>query len=64
MPTIRSGQVATNEVLANSLPIDMETRVFQYDPPGAPGMKIFTNRIPSKPARSTTVRCMEGEGLP
>lgn len=64
MPTIRSGQVATNEVLANSLPIDMETRVFQYDPPGAPGMKIFTNRIPSKPARSTTVRWMEDEPIP
>ena len=64
MPTIRSGQVATSEVLANSLVMDMDTRVFQYDPPGAPGMKIFTNRIGSKPAKQTTVRWMEDEPVP
>lgn len=64
MPTIRSGQVATNEVLANSLPIDMGTEVFQYDPPGAPMMKIITKRMGSTPAKSTTVRWMEDEPIP
>lgn len=63
-PTIRSGQLATNEVLANQLPIDMGTEVMAYDPPGAPMMKIITDRMGAKPAKSTTVRWMEDDIRP
>lgn len=63
-PTIREGQLATTEVLANQLVIDMGTKVFQYDPPGSPGMRIFTKRMGSKKAKSTTVRWPEDEPVP
>lgn len=63
-PTVRSGNLATNEVLANQLPIDMGTEVMSYDPPGAPMMKIITDRMGAKPAKSTTVRWMEDDIRP
>lgn len=63
-PTIRAGQLATNEVLADQLVVDMGTEVFGYDPPGAPMMAFFTKRMKSKPARSTTVNWMEDEPVP
>jgi hypothetical protein len=63
-PTIRAGQVATNEVLADQLVVDMGTEVFGYDPPGAPMMAFFTKRMKSKPARATTVNWMEDEPVP
>jgi hypothetical protein len=63
-PTIRAGQVATNEVLAASLVVDMDTQVFGYDPPGAPMLNFFTKRLGSKDAEATTVRWMEDEPMP
>lgn len=63
-PTIRSGNLATNEVLAAQLVIDMGTEVMQYDPPGAPMMKIITQRMGADPADATTVRWMEDEPMP
>lgn len=63
-PTIRSGQLATDDVLAAQLVIDMGTDVLQYDPPGAPMMKIITKRMGSEPADATTVRWMEDEPMP
>jgi hypothetical protein len=63
-PTIRSGNLATNEVLAAQLVIDMGTEVMQYDPPGAPMMKIITKRMGADPADATTVRWMEDEPMP
>lgn len=63
-PMIRSGNLATNEVLAAQLVIDMGTEVMQYDPPGAPMMKIITKRMGADPADATTVRWMEDEPMP
>jgi len=63
-PTIRSGNLATNEVLAAQLVVDMGTDVMQYDPPGAPMMKIITKRMGATPAKATTVRWMEDEPIP
>ncbi|HKY59416.1 MAG TPA: hypothetical protein VJP59_00245, partial [Gemmatimonadota bacterium] len=63
-PTLRAGQLATNEVLAAQLEVDMGTEVFGYDPPGAPMMNFFTKRLGSKKAKATTVRWMEDEPVP
>lgn len=63
-PTIRSGNLATNEVLQAQLVIDMDTEVLQYDPPGAPMMKIITKRMGSEPADASTVHWMEDEAMP
>lgn len=63
-PTINLGQVATSNVLAAQLVTDMGTEVMQYDPPGAPMMKIITKRMGSEPAEATTVRWMEDEPMP
>jgi hypothetical protein len=64
MPTVRAGQLATNEVLANQLVVDMGTEVFGYDPPGSPMMNFFTKRLKSKKAKATTVEWMEDEPVP
>lgn len=64
MPTINTGQVGTGDVLAAQLVIDMGTKVMQYDPPGAPMMKIITKRMGADPADATTVRWMEDEPMP
>ena len=63
-PTLRSGNLATSEVLAAQLVIDMGTEVMQYDPPGAPMMKIITKRMGATPAKATTVRWLEDEPIP
>lgn len=64
MPTLITGQSATNDVLAAELVIDMDTRVFAYDPPNNPYTRIFTKRLKSRPAKQTTVRWMEDEPRP
>lgn len=63
-PTINTGQLGTGDVLAAELVVDMGTKVMQYDPPGAPMMKIITKRMGSDPADATTVRWMEDEPIP
>jgi len=62
--TIVSGQQRTNQELQNSQVIDMGTRVFAYDPPGSPMMRIITERAQSIPAKNTTVRWMEDAPVP
>jgi hypothetical protein len=63
-PTIRSGQLATTDVLSNQLVIDMQEELFQYDPPGSPGMTILTKRAQVVPAQSTKVEWLEDEPVP
>ena len=63
-PTIRQGQVATTDVLSNQLVVDMREELFQYDPPGSPGMTILTKRAQVVPAQSTKVEWLEDEPVP
>ena len=63
-PTVTTGQVGTTDVLSNQLVIDMGTRVFQYDPPGAPMMTVLSKRAQVSPASSTKVEWMEDEPIP
>ncbi len=66
-PTIRTGQLATggtNAVLPNQLVIDMDERVYEYDPPGSPGMAIISKRGNVKAAEATKVEWMEDQPVP
>jgi len=62
--SIVAGQQRTNLELGASQVIDMGSRVFSYDPPGSPIMRIVTERAQSVPAKNTTVRWMEDAPVP
>jgi hypothetical protein len=62
--TIISGQQLTNLELGNSQKIDMGNKVFQFDPPGSPMMRVMTERSQTAPAKNTTIRWMEDAPVP
>ena len=45
-PTIKRGQIATSDVLAAQLVVDMDRTVYQIDPQAAPALTI----LPASPA--------------
>jgi len=65
--TTRTGMVATkgtNAELLASQRIDVSDKVWAYDPPGAPGMKILSDRSSSSKAISYTYYWLEDEPVP
>lgn len=66
-PLTREGMVATkgpNGEQIASQRIDVSTKVWAYDPPGAPGMKILSDRSSSSKAISYTYYHLEDEPVP
>ena len=41
-PTIKRGQIATSDVLAAQLVVDMDRTVYQIDPQAAPALTILS----------------------
>lgn len=65
--TTRTGMVATkgtNAELLASQRIDVSDKVYAYDPPGAPGMKILSDRSSSSKAVSYTYYWLQDEPVP
>lgn len=66
-PTTRNGMVATkgpNGEQIASQRIDVSTKVWAYDPPGAPAMKLLSDRSASSKAISYTYYHLEDEPVP
>jgi hypothetical protein len=66
-PVSRPGMVATKGTNAEQIAsqrIDVSEKVWAYDPPGAPGMKILSDRSSSSKAISYTYYWLEDEPVP
>ncbi len=64
MPTMARGQVATSDLLAAQLVVDMDREVYQYDKKANPVMTLISLKSRSKEAAATTVNWMEDEPVP
>lgn len=65
--TARNGMVATKGTNAEQIAsqrIDVNTKVWGYDPPGAPGMKIMSDRASSSKAISYEYYWLQDEPVP
>lgn len=62
--TIIPGQQRTNLEAQVSQKIDIANKVFAFDPPGSPMMRIVTERSQTVPAKNTTVRWLEDAPVP
>ena len=63
-PTIKRGQIATSDVLAAQLVVDMDRTVYQIDPQAAPALTILSRESRSKEASATTINWLEDEPVP
>ena len=67
MATVRTGQMATkgtNAVNSDRPVIQMLPRVFKYDPPSNPALRVLTQRAQVRPVKGTEVKWLEHEPVP
>ena len=67
MPTVRSGQMATkgtNAVNTDRPVVQMLPRVFKYDPPSNPALRVLTARAQVRPVKGYEVKWLEHEPVP
>ncbi len=64
MPSMVRGQVATNDLLAAQLVVDMDREVYEIDKRANPVMTLISRESRSKEANATTINWMEDEPVP
>ena len=63
-PTIKRGQIATNDVLSQQLKPDFDTDVYRIDPQASPVLTILSRESRSRECTATTINWFEDEPVP